>query len=1429
MCISTEIHITTTAMKQLKRYLSLALALVLVLSCVYLSPLDADAAAADYISSSYASSLSVKTTKTTALKTEPNNSGAAKYTLPANTMLTTKALHKNTSGTYYYEVLFYNMTLYAEAANCTLVDHLTGDITITDEVSPASLAIGNSFGIKGTITSSRNTIGKITAGMYKDQRLSVVPAISATDTVNGKSYSLYGSTVDSNLAFGNTPAGVYDYAVTVEAISYYIDSNGALATSKRDVVVERQQCVVTDWRNPNKSTAFGIDVSTWQGSVNWANVRNDVDFAILRIGYSTTLDNRFLEYAKGCETYGIPYGVYHYSYALSASEAASEATWVLNTLDSYGFNPVMGVWFDMEDGTQAALGTSAKEAICTAFCDTIWEGGREPGFYGFTSWFSSSYISSYLNSMPVWIAQIDGFSSNGTATHDGGTWLWQYSWEGSISGIGGDVDCNMCYANFPGIDSSTDRPSETTYLANCTAYPAHFTGKTTSSVTMRQYPSTSYSSLGSISSGSTVEVTGLYKNSSGGYWYQINYNGTNGYIDAGYVSPVTYLYDDVAIISPAMASNLSVGSSYNLAGKMISKYNNMYTVYAKVYSGEDTQVTPVLTSSDNANTDSYTLRKSQVDSGLAFGQLSAGYYTYEISADVRNYYVSGGTLKYQTENVVVWTAPFTVGSASITPPANLVCNHTVVTDPAVAPGCTTTGLTAGSHCSKCGVVLTAQETLPAVGHKYTYQITSNANCQNYATYTFTCSGCGIKSSYTADQMTGQWIELNLVNADPSLFTTQTQYRYSDYQTTTSTASSMAGYTQTGSSWVQSSTGSVKYVPTWPSGFSTSSSLYSTYNKKSSKVTASETATAKTTVESDAQCGYLYYHWCYTDSYYSVAASSGSYTTFHAYYSTDDPSSFTCDTSDMSYKTSHSSCSNTNWWFVTDVYEQSYTKYQKQYTYERWSDFSAWSTTPATASTTRKVETRTVFKLNSASLGAHNFVNGKCSVCGTTDSSYTPTSADYYLFGYINGGNYACEENYSDLGSYKFVNGKLTTTFTSDSYVGVKNGNNLDWYMTNGWLGNETTSATLYNTNALSSADKLYVPGGVEVTFTLTVNGDDTLTLSYVAASAPVVTPTMKPKYPTLSFEDEVFINVYFTATDLGELTAADMGLLTWSTAKTGGTVADAEANIPGATYNSTQGMYVVRTKGIPAKKLGDTVYFKIYIKLSDGSYLYSSLLNYSPKTYASSALNGSNAKQKALVVAMLNYGAAAQSYFGYKPYSLMNSSLTTAQKGLVSSYNSSMIASVVKADSSKVGVFTNSGGYARKYPTVSFEGAFCINYYFLPNATPNGNLRLYYWTQEAYNSATTLTSRNASGAITMTAGANGEYHGVVEGIAAKDLDGTIYVAAGYNSGTTTYCTGVLSYSIGAYCVSQATGSSTMKDFAAATAVYSYYAKQYFAS
>ena len=525
---------------------------------------------------------------------------------------------------------------------------------------------------------------------------------------------------------------------------------------------------------------------------------------------------------------------------------------------------------------------------------------------------------------------------------------------------------------------------------------------------------------------------------------------------------------------------------------------------------------------------------------------------------------------------------------------------------------------------------------------------------------------------------------------------------------------------------------------------------------------------------------------------------------------------------------------------------------------------------------------------------HKYSGESCTTCGAANPNYVP---DYYLFGYINGSNYACEEDYANLGVYKFVNGKLTATFNSDSYIAVKSGDNQNWYMTNGWQGS-ATSVVLYNTRTNISADKLYVPGGVELELTLVNNGDDTFNLSYkiLTCSHPshningictkcgktvshshtaVVTPatctsagytmytcnvcgdsyvsnpisakghsyvngvcgvcgakdpnyagtqlpTLTLNYPSLSFEDEILYNVYYTIDNTTSVT--EMGLVTFSSKLSGGTIAEAVDVIPG--YMNSGSTYMVQTNGIPAKNLGDAVYFKVYAKLNNGTYVYSSIAGYNAVAYATSVLNNANAsaKAKSLVVAMLNYGAAAQEYFGYKADSLMNASLSASQKALIAAYDESMVADIVKADTNKAGSFVMNGGYSNIYPTVSFEGAFSINYYFTPNKSVDSAPVMYYWDAATYSRVSKLTPENATGVLVMSKdGSN--WGAAIEGIAAKSMDETIYVAGIYTSNGVSYPTSVISYSLGRYCETIAAQNNA---FGAATAVYGFYAKAYFA-
>ena len=691
----------------------------------------------------YASHLIVKTTAATSLMTYPctkavqsNSSLNAK--VAADTTLFVKQLYKNTVGEYWYKVVRYGKTCYVKADDTTLVEHLTGDVTATGISSPASLSYKAGFPIAGTVSSSANLLTTVTGAVHYGADITKVPAISSSDTATNNTYNLASSTIDNNLIFSNLAPGTYTYQITANAKSYYIKDDGTVGSSTKLVDLHRKNMVITDVNNPNKPTGFGIDVSEWNGTINWAKVAKEVDFVILRASWEETADQTFITNANACVANGIPFGVYVYSYAENKAEAVGEAEYVLSLVKNYDL--ALPIWFDMEDPVHSALSSSMKQEVVRGFCDTITEGGYQPGLYTFISWFNSYFTDSYYKTLPHWVAQIDGFTSNGTSSYTGGTHMWQYSWVGSISGISGDVDCNYYYAEFDGGSADTSYPTK------CTKYPSYLNVTTNGAVEMRKYPCTASVNSGStlvttIADATKIVVTGLYKNTNNELWYQVKYNSKNGYVPASSVKFHSFRYDDVVAIDPTMASNIAVGGAYNITGDLTSAYNEMITPFAKVYKNEDLLATQVLTSSENVTTKHYRIDGSTVDAKLYFGSLSEGYYTYELGANVKNYYCkSDGTISSKTESVTTWVQPFTVGSSTISH------SHTTATQAAVAATCTTTGLTAGAYCTTCGEITTEQTPVAALGHTAGAPVQENVVENVSYEEVIYCSTCDVQLS-----------------------------------------------------------------------------------------------------------------------------------------------------------------------------------------------------------------------------------------------------------------------------------------------------------------------------------------------------------------------------------------------------------------------------------------------------------------------------------------------------------------------------------------------------------------------------------------------------------------------------------------------------------------------------------------------------------
>lgn len=330
---------------------------------------------------------------------------------------------------------------------------------------------------------------------------------------------------------------------------------------------------------------------------------------------------------------------------------------------------------------------------------------------------------------------------------------------------------------------------------------------------------------------------------------------------------------------------------------------------------------------------------------------------------------------------------------------------------------------------------------------------------------------------------------------------------------------------------------------------------------------------------------------------------------------------------------------------------------------------------------------------------------------------------------------------------------------------------------------------------------------------------------FTTGEAPVL-PNIVLKTPTLLLEDTIKLNIYYTIDQ--EIPLDKMGMITWNAQPTVVDISTADNVYPGATFNESNGQYGVNTDGIPAQNLGDIIYFCIYAEMDDGTIVYSKQVQYSPTTYAYNQLKtGTSDEMKALLVAILSYGAAAQIYLNDTD-PLVNNQLTEEAKALVEAYNPDMVHSVSVPSASKQGAMADNGGFSAKKPTIALDGAFSINYYFTPRNSVAGDMTFYYWNATDFAKAEVLSIENTTGSAVMT-NENGVYSAAISGIAAKDIDGPLYACGVYTDANgNTYSTGVLPYSLGFYCGNQVnTGSAEIKPLAAAIAVYGYYAAAYF--
>ena len=182
-----------------------------------------------------------------------------------------------------------------------------------------------------------------------------------------------------------------------------------------------------------------VDVSTFQQTIDWSQVKQDgIVGAMIRAGYGFgTVDNQYRANVTGCENNGIPYGMYHYSYATNIEDAKKEAEFFIN--NAKGTSPSYPLAMDVEEASQAAMGKQALTAMILAFCDMIKAAGYQPMLYTNLNWATNYIDMSQIDNagIRVWIAQY-----NTTLDYKGNYFLWQYTSSGRVAGIPANVDLN---------------------------------------------------------------------------------------------------------------------------------------------------------------------------------------------------------------------------------------------------------------------------------------------------------------------------------------------------------------------------------------------------------------------------------------------------------------------------------------------------------------------------------------------------------------------------------------------------------------------------------------------------------------------------------------------------------------------------------------------------------------------------------------------------------------------------------------------------------------------------------------------------------------------------------------------------------------------------------------------------------------------------
>ena len=237
---------------------------------------------------------------------------------------------------------------------------------------------------------------------------------------------------------------------TIDGKVYFFTSDGKKITGEQVIQGAKYNFASDGSLVQGSNGAMGIDVSKWNGTIDWSAVKNSgVNYVIIRCGYrgssagSLIEDPQFTINIKGATAAGLKVGIYFFTQAIDEREAVEEASMVLNQVKNYTISYPIFLDVESSGGRADSISKETRTAVCKAFCQTIQNEGYTAGIYANKTWLNSKIDVSALSAYKIWLAQ---YAS--TPSYTGRYDLWQYRSTGKVSGISGDVDMNLSYLGY---------------------------------------------------------------------------------------------------------------------------------------------------------------------------------------------------------------------------------------------------------------------------------------------------------------------------------------------------------------------------------------------------------------------------------------------------------------------------------------------------------------------------------------------------------------------------------------------------------------------------------------------------------------------------------------------------------------------------------------------------------------------------------------------------------------------------------------------------------------------------------------------------------------------------------------------------------------------------------------------------------------------